>query len=128
MSVLITEECINCEACESECPVAAILGEDNPKNPFDDRYYVKPESCVECVGHADEPRCAEACPTEGAIVWDMPYQPEYEEYFSSGNDEGRYAIRVHKKKGMMLPSVKSQPFLEDISMEAREAHENVGDF
>jgi ferredoxin len=60
MAVMITEECINCEACASECPVAAILEDSNEKNPFDDKFYVKPEACVECVNHADEPRCVEA--------------------------------------------------------------------
>lgn len=125
MSVLITEECINCEACAPECPVAAILGEDNDKNPHGDRYYVKPESCVECVGHEDEPRCAAVCPTEGAIVWDMPYTLEYQDHFKSGHDEGVYAIRVHKKNGVMLPSVKEKAFIDSISIEDRIAHANV---
>jgi len=128
MSVLITDECINCDACALECPVAAILDDGNVKNPSDSKYYVKPESCVECVGHADLPRCAEACPTEGAIVWDMPYTTDYEAYFSAGHEEGKYNIRVHKKKGMMLPSVKPQSFKDDIDMESREAHLNVGQF
>jgi len=128
MSVLITDECINCDACALECPVAAILDDANDKNPNDSKYYVKPESCVECVGHADLPRCAEACPTEGAIVWDMPYISEYEEYFAKGNKEGRYNIREHKKKGLMLPSVKEQSFKSDIDMETRKARLNVGQF
>lgn len=129
MAVLITEECINCDACLLECPVAAILDDSNEKNPHNsERYYVKPESCVECVGHADMPRCAEACPTEGSIVWDMPYTTDYEEYYASGNEAGEYAIRVHKKNGMMLPSVKSQPFIADISISDREARANVGQF
>ncbi|HHH20151.1 MAG TPA: 4Fe-4S dicluster domain-containing protein [Campylobacterales bacterium] len=128
MAVFITEECINCDACALECPVAAILDENNEKSPYDDRYYVKPESCVECVGHADQPRCAEACPTEGAIVWDMPYTTDFESYYAAGNEEGKYAIRVHKKKGMMLPSIKSQAFIADIDMATRKAHGNVGTF
>ena len=33
MAVKITDECIACEACESECPVAAILADGNEKNP-----------------------------------------------------------------------------------------------
>ncbi|HGZ70407.1 MAG TPA: 4Fe-4S dicluster domain-containing protein [Nitratifractor sp.] len=129
MAVFITDECISCDACALECPVAAILDEGNERNPYDDsRYYVKPESCVECVGHADLPRCAEACPTEGAIVWDMPYTQEYESYYAEGNEEGKYAIRVHKKKGLMLPSVKEQKFKDDIDFSNREAHSNVGVF
>jgi ferredoxin len=127
MAVMITDECISCDACAQECPVAAILEDGNEKNPSD-VFYVKPESCVECVGHADEPRCVEACPTEGAIVWDMPYTVEFNEYYKEGNEEGRYKIREHKKKGLMLPEVKSQPYMEDISMEDRESHAIIGNW
>lgn len=125
MAVMITEECIACDACAPECPVAAILDADNEKNPKDDIFYVKPESCVECVGHADAPRCAEACPTEGAIVWDMPYTVEFNEYYKEGNESGTYQIREHKKKGLMLPEVKAQSFVDAISIESRTAHEIV---
>lgn len=128
MAVRITEECISCEACAPECPVAAILEEGNEKNPYDDYFYVKPESCVECVDHADAPRCAEACPTEGAIVWDMPYTAEFNEYYAERNEEGIYKIREHKKKGLMLPEVKEQKFIADISMADREEAANVQNF
>ncbi|XOB62278.1 4Fe-4S dicluster domain-containing protein [Campylobacterota bacterium DY0563] len=128
MAVRITEECISCEACAPECPVAAILEEGNEKNPYDDYFYVKPESCVECVDHADAPRCAEACPTEGAIVWDMPYTAEFNEYYAEKNEQGIYKIREHKKKGLMLPEVKEQKFIADISMADREEAANVQDF
>jgi ferredoxin len=128
MAVLITDECISCDACVSECPVAAILDDSNERNPFDNIYYVKPESCVECVDHADKPRCAEACPTEGAIVWDMPYTVEFNEYYKNGNDEGKYKIRVHKKKGIMLPEQKAQPFVDSVSTADREAQKNVCEF
>lgn len=128
MAVMITDECINCDACALECPVAAILDEQNEKNPYDAKYYVKPESCVECVGHADIPRCAEACPTEGAIVWGMPYTTEFNNYYKEGHESGIYKIRVHKKKGLMLPEVKSQKFIESIDIATREARTNVGTF
>ncbi|MDC7243507.1 MAG: 4Fe-4S dicluster domain-containing protein [Sphaerochaetaceae bacterium] len=129
MAVFITDECINCEACASECPVAAILDESNEKNPYlDEKFYVKPESCVECVDHADAPRCAEVCPTEGAIVWDMPYTADFQAYYVEGNESGKYKIREHKKKGIMYPEVKSQKFLDEISLEDREASANVGEF
>lgn len=128
MAVMITEECINCEACAPECPVAAILDENNEKNPSDNIFYVKPETCVECVDHADAPRCVEACPTEGAIVWDMPYTVEFNDYFKAGHEAGTYNIREHKKKGLMLPEVKPQKFMAEISMAAREAKENIGEF
>ena len=35
MAVKITEECISCEACAPECPVAAILEDGHAKNHTD---------------------------------------------------------------------------------------------
>jgi len=68
MAVRITDTCINCGACIDECPVEAIVDdEDNPTG--EEIYYVFEDKCVECVGHEDEPACAEACPTDGCIVW-----------------------------------------------------------
>jgi ferredoxin len=68
MAVKITDICINCSACIDECPVEAIVDEeDNPTG--EDIYYVYVDKCVECVSHYDIPACAEACPTEGCIVW-----------------------------------------------------------
>lgn len=126
MSVMITNECISCGDCAPECPVAAILGENDEKNPYaGEHFYVKVESCVECVGHADTPRCAQACPTEGSIVWDMPYTADFEEYYMSGNESGKYKIREHKKKGLMLPSIKAQPFVQEIGISLRESNANV---
>jgi len=126
MAVMITDECTSCDACAPECPVAAILDDGNEKNPHSgERYYVKAEACVECVGHADEPRCAEACPTEGSIVWDMPYTVDYNSYYAEGNENGTYKIREHKKKGLMLPEVKVQPFMEEIAIDVRQSRANV---
>lgn len=69
MAVKITDTCINCGACIDECPVEAIVDEDD--NPTGEEiYYVFADKCVECVDHHDVPACAEACPTEGCIVWD----------------------------------------------------------
>jgi ferredoxin len=129
MAVMITETCVSCGDCAGECPVAAILDDSKDRNPFmGERFYVKPEACVECVGHADVPRCAEACPTEGCIVWDMPYTEEFSEYYEKGNSEGKYKIRVHKKKGLMLPTVKEKPFIETVPLEERKAHSPVLNF
>jgi ferredoxin len=69
MAVMITDTCINCGACIDECPVEAIVDED--ENPTGEEiYYVYADKCVECVGYHDTPACAEACPTEGCIQWD----------------------------------------------------------
>jgi ferredoxin len=63
MAVVINDTCINCGACIDECPVEAIVDEDD--NPTGEEiYYVYADKCVECVGHHDEPACASACPTE----------------------------------------------------------------
>ncbi len=69
MAVIITDTCISCAACIDECPVEAIVDDDD--NPTgEDIYYVHADKCVECVGYHDVPACAEACPTEGCIQWD----------------------------------------------------------
>jgi len=80
MSVKITDLCINCGACIDECPVEAILDEDD--NPTgEDIYFVKKEDCVECVNHYNEPACATACPTEGCIIWgDIAAEPAHKNY------------------------------------------------
>ncbi|PAF44448.1 4Fe-4S dicluster domain-containing protein [Helicobacter sp. 11S02596-1] len=68
MSVKITDICIACGACIDECPVWAIV--DNDDNPDgENTYYVYPDKCVECVGYNQMPACANACPTDGCIVW-----------------------------------------------------------
>jgi ferredoxin len=55
MSLIITDECINCDVCEPECPNEAIsLGPEI--------YVIDPERCTECVGHFDEPQCVQVCP------------------------------------------------------------------
>ena len=68
MAVKITDLCISCGSCIDECPVSAIVDDDD--NPTGDEiYYVYADKCVECVGHNEAPACATACPTEGCIVW-----------------------------------------------------------
>ena len=55
MALWITDECINCDVCEPECPNEAIsLGELI--------YEIDPHKCTECVGHFDEPQCVQVCP------------------------------------------------------------------
>lgn len=57
MSLFITDECINCDVCEPECPNSAIT-------QGDEIYEIDPELCTECVGHFDEPQCVEVCPVD----------------------------------------------------------------
>jgi len=75
MSTMITEECINCGACEPECPNTAIYeggvewelnGEKKPALN-DDIYYIVPEKCSECVGFFDQEQCAAVCPVDCCI-------------------------------------------------------------
>lgn len=57
MALYINEDCINCGACEPECPTESITeGEEI--------YIIDPNTCVECEGHFDSPRCIEVCPVE----------------------------------------------------------------
>lgn len=57
MALFITDECINCDVCEPECPNNAIYeGEEI--------YEIDPTLCTECVGHYDEPQCQQVCPVD----------------------------------------------------------------
>ena len=61
MALLITDECINCDVCEPECPNDAIFqGEEI--------YEIAPDKCTECVGHYDRPQCQEVCPVDCILV------------------------------------------------------------
>lgn len=57
MATYITEECINCGACEPECPNEAI-------SEGDDTYVIDPNLCTECVGFHDYEACQAVCPVE----------------------------------------------------------------
>jgi ferredoxin len=95
MAIIITDECINCGACEPECPNNAIYeggaewkfsdgtslkGEHTGFNskltvdaneanaPVDlDVYYIVPDKCTECKGFHDEPQCAAVCPVDCCV-------------------------------------------------------------
>ena len=75
MSTMITEECINCGACEPECPNTAIYegganyeyqGGSHPAIS-QDVYYIVPEKCTECVGFFDQEQCAAVCPVDCCV-------------------------------------------------------------
>lgn len=122
MAVMISDLCINCDACVEVCPVGAIVSEGDSPLPGGEYTYVKPEKCIECVGHAETPACAAECPTEGCIVWDMPYTSDYNDYYVSSSD---YVIGSSKKRGVLTPEVSPQPFRDDISISARQSREAV---
>ena len=60
MATMITDECINCGACEPECPNAAI-------SEGDGIYVINPELCTECVGFFDEEQCQAVCPVDCCV-------------------------------------------------------------
>ncbi len=124
MAVMITDWCINCDTCIDECPATAIVSAGNSPLEIKECTYVKPEKCIECVD-SSVPKCADVCPTEGAIVWDMPYTASYHQYYMDGQAQGRYNIRVHPKKGMLSPENQPRPFRETVTIDQRESHESV---
>ncbi len=94
MAIKITEECINCGACEPECPNNAIYEGGNEWRFSDgtslsgmftgktgisvdadasqeaksmDMYYIVPDKCTECTGFHDEPQCAAVCPVDCCV-------------------------------------------------------------
>ena len=99
MAIMITDECINCGACEPECPNNAIYeggaewkysdgtglrGIINPLNSNEevdtdgnnvpvsmDVYYIVSDKCTECVGFHDEPQCAAVCPVDCCVPDDL---------------------------------------------------------
>ncbi|WP_303311774.1 4Fe-4S dicluster domain-containing protein [Hymenobacter sp. BT730] len=100
MAIMITDECINCGACEPECPNNAIYeggaqwrwadgtalkevtvdgGETvsgtSPQTPVSDEYYyIVSDKCTECVGFHEEPQCAAVCPVDCCVD-----DPDYRE-------------------------------------------------
>lgn len=54
MYVVIEEECISCQACESECPTGAL-------EMVDDIAHINQDTCDQCGD------CSEACPSEAII-------------------------------------------------------------
>lgn len=60
MAYTITEECINCGACEPECPNEAIIAGE-------EIYVIQTDKCTECVGHFDESQCAAVCPVDCCV-------------------------------------------------------------
>ena len=60
MSLMITDECINCDVCEPECPNGAI-------SQGDEVYVIDPALCTECVGHYETSQCVEVCPVDCII-------------------------------------------------------------
>ncbi|OGT56714.1 MAG: ferredoxin [Gammaproteobacteria bacterium RIFCSPHIGHO2_12_FULL_43_28] len=69
MSLIITDECINCDVCEPACPNNAIYQGEMI-------YEIHPSQCTECIGHFAKPQCVAICPVD-CIIKD-PNHPETE--------------------------------------------------
>jgi len=67
MALMITDECINCDVCEPECPNEAI-------SQGVEIYVIDASRCTECVGHFDTPQCREVCPVDC-----IPVNPDHVE-------------------------------------------------
>ena len=105
MAIIITDECINCDACVSECPNNAIyepdqewsyadetslsgvvtsldgreIDADTENEPVSDEFYfIVPDKCTECKGFHDEPQCAAVCPVDCCIPDDDVVETEEE--------------------------------------------------
>ncbi len=104
MAIIITNDCINCGACEPECPNTAIyengvtwtwskgtkltqvemedgtvVAGDLPNEPINpDYFYIVPMKCTECKGFHEEPQCAAVCPVD-CCVPDPDYVESEEE-------------------------------------------------
>ncbi len=83
MATVITSECINCGACEPECPNTAIYqggvewqAPDGAMHAAisNDIVYIVPEKCTECVGFYDQEACAKVCPVDCCVP--DPARPE----------------------------------------------------
>ena len=83
MATHITEECINCGACEPECPNEAI-------SEGDEIYVIDPDLCTECVGFHDYEACQAVCPVECCLP-----DPERRE---DEKDLLKRAKKIHKDK------------------------------
>ena len=71
MSLKITDDCINCDVCEPECPNQAIFQGELI-------YEIDADKCTECVGHYDEPQCVVICPV-ACIITDSENQESHKD-------------------------------------------------
>ncbi|MFO8100958.1 MAG: YfhL family 4Fe-4S dicluster ferredoxin [Dehalococcoidia bacterium] len=60
MAYMITEDCIACGACESECPNDAI-------SEGEQIFVIDPDKCTECVGAFESSQCAGVCPVDACV-------------------------------------------------------------
>ena len=67
---IVASQCVNCTACEPECPNEAISAGAGT-------YVIDPAKCTECLGHYDTPQCVSICPIDDTCVVDAAH-PRYQ--------------------------------------------------
>ena len=123
MAIKITEDCINCGACEPECPNTAIyeaaydwkysdgtsligdvilpdgknVNADTEQEPVSDEFYfIVTDKCTECKGFHDEPQCAAVCPVDCCVPDEDNVESE-EERSSKHSIDQRVCLTVRSK-------------------------------
>jgi ferredoxin len=81
MALKITDQCINCDVCEPECPNQAI-------SQGVDIYEIDPSKCTECVGHFDKPQCRDVCPVDC-----IPLDPDHTETRAQLEEKFRWLVQ-----------------------------------
>jgi len=71
MALMITDDCVSCGICISECPNEAI-------SEGETKYVINPDLCTECVGFFEEPQCVIVCPVD-SIIHDPNHKETREE-------------------------------------------------
>ncbi len=106
MAIRITDDCINCEACEPECPNKAIYAPDeewsyadgtdlsgeitlpggqtadadaNNAPVSDEFFFIISDKCTECEGFHEEPQCAAVCPVDDCCIADESHAESEEQ-------------------------------------------------
>ena len=95
MATTITDACINCGACEPECPNEAI-------SQGSDIYVIDQARCTECVGFHAKEACQAVCPVECCVP--DPAHPETEA------DLLARALTLHPEDGDLKSAATSGQF------------------
>jgi len=131
MAIYITDECINCGACEPVCPNNAIYdggvewayadgtevsgifnlidGQEVNANEFhspieEDFYFIVPDKCTECQGFYEEPQCAAVCPVDCCIPMVEQLQSMEKEFKQSDDLVLNKKIKEFKQNKNLIES------------------------
>lgn len=124
MATMITNECINCGACEPECPNNAI-------SQSEELYVIDPLLCTECVGFHDYEACAAVCPVDCCVTDPNNVEPEdaliararvlhqdvdfgdsFESRFREGTEKAPSPAQPKKQEQSASPAAPSKPASE----------------